>query len=666
MKYRAEIDGLRALAVVPVILFHAGFELFSGGFVGVDVFFVISGYLITTILIEDIENKRFSIVNFYERRARRILPALFFVMLVCIPFAWMWMLPNQMKDFSQSLVAVSLFVSNIFFWRKSGYFAAAAEEKPLLHTWSLAVEEQYYVLFPIFLILAWRFGKNRVFWMTVVMASISLLLSEWGWRNKDTANFYLAPTRAWELFAGSIAAFIVQKQGVQKNNLLATLGLAAIIFSIFFYDQTTPFPSVYALVPVIGVVLLVMYAEKDTLAAKLLSTKGFVGIGLISYSAYLWHQPLFAFARIRLLEHPSVLLMLTLSSLSMLLAYFSWRCIEKPFRDKSAISRTQIFSASLAVIASFSAIGTVGHLNNGFYERYDERIIFLDGFKSAVERRRNLSCAPIIGFSKRDRCILGNRENVKGVLIGDSHAAMLWEPLNDEMQRLGVGILSFTNGGCPPILGVWRRDTKNNCSEYNEDAFEYIKSNSEIQYIILSGRWTIHVERSRFDNQEGGIEPGGETFLDVISNGERESNVEKVRQERLLKRLQDTLLQFDSLNRKVFVVYPVPEVGFTPAEKEIRYRMHNRLEDYESTHSYDVFLVRNKKVRDTFGDISSQLNSTTFFDLSNTLCSEKTRRCSTFDQNNIPLYFDDDHLSPSGSEIIVKEVVQWINTEPTN
>lgn len=422
----------------------------------------------------------------------------------------------------------------------------------------------------------------------------------------------------------------------------------------------------YALVPVIGVVLLVMYAEKDTLAAKLLSTKGFVGIGLISYSAYLWHQPLFAFARIRLLEHPSVLLMLTLSSLSMLLAYFSWRCIEKPFRDKSAISRTQIFSASLAVIASFSAIGTVGHLNNGFYERYDERIIFLDGFKSAVERRRNLSCAPIIGFSKRDRCILGNRENVKGVLIGDSHAAMLWEPLNDEMQRLGVGILSFTNGGCPPILGVWRRDTKNNCSEYNEDAFEYIKSNSEIQYIILSGRWTIHVERSRFDNQEGGIEPGGETFLDVISNGERESNVEKVRQERLLKRLQDTLLQFDSLNRKVFVVYPVPEVGFTPAEKEIRYRMHNRLEDYESTHSYDVFLVRNKKVRDTFGDISSQLNSTTFFDLSNTLCSEKTRRCSTFDQNNIPLYFDDDHLSPSGSEIIVKEVVQWINTEPTN
>ncbi len=290
MKYRAEIDGLRALAVLPVILFHAGFELFNGGFVGVDVFFVISGYLITTILIEDIENKQFSIVNFYERRVRRILPALLFVMLCCIPFAWVWMLPAQMKDFSQSLVAVSLFISNILFWRESGYFEIAIENKPLLHTWSLSVEEQFYVLFPIFLFFAWRLGKSRVFRMIIIFAAISLALSEWGWRNSAAANFYLAPTRAWELFAGSMAAFIVQRRGVEKNNLLALLGLAAIIFSVFAYDEATPFPSVYALVPVLGVVLLVLYANKETFAAKLLSIRVLVGIGLISYSAYLWHS----------------------------------------------------------------------------------------------------------------------------------------------------------------------------------------------------------------------------------------------------------------------------------------------------------------------------------------------------------------------------------------
>jgi len=348
LKYRAEIDGLRALAVVPVILFHAGFELFSGGFVGVDVFFVISGYLITTILIDDIENNRFSIVNFYERRARRILPALSFVMLVCIPFAWMWMLPSQMKDFSQSLVAVSLFASNILFWRESGYFDASAEEKPLLHTWSLAVEEQYYVLFPIFLFFAWRFGKNRVFWIIVVVAAASLLLSEWGFRNKPTANFYLAPTRAWELLAGSIAAFIVQNRGVKANNALSLLGLAAILFSIFAYDESTPFPSVYALVPVIGVVLLVLFAEKDTLVAKFLSMKLIVGMGLISYSAYLWHQPLFAFARIKLVDEPTMPLMSFLAIASIALAILSWKFVEEPFRSrKGLISKRSIVFLAL-------------------------------------------------------------------------------------------------------------------------------------------------------------------------------------------------------------------------------------------------------------------------------------------------------------------------------
>jgi len=178
MKYRAEIDGLRAFAVVPVVLFHAGLDLFGGGFVGVDVFFVISGYLITTILIEDIDNKRFGVLGFYERRARRILPALFLVMFCCVPLAWAWMPATQMKDFFQGLVAACLFASNMLFWRRTGYFDVGEKENPLLHTWSLAIEEQYYLLFPIFLFLAWRFGKNRVFWTIVVFAAASLTLAE--------------------------------------------------------------------------------------------------------------------------------------------------------------------------------------------------------------------------------------------------------------------------------------------------------------------------------------------------------------------------------------------------------------------------------------------------------------------------------------------------------
>jgi len=416
LRYRTEIDGLRALAVVPVILFHAGFELFSGGFVGVDVFFVISGYLITTILIEDIENKRFSIVNFYERRARRILPALFFVMLACIPLAWMWMLPSQMMDFSQSLVAVGLFVSNILFWREGGYFAAAAEEKPLLHTWSLAVEEQYYVLFPIFLILAWRFGKNRVFFMIVVMAIISLLMSEWGWRNKPTASFYLAPTRVWELFSGSLAAFIVWKQGVKKNNTLAFAGLVAIVFSIFFYDKTTPFPSVYALMPVIGVLLLILYADNKTLAARLLSTKPIVGIGLISYSAYLWHQPLFAFARIRMIEEPSLYVMSALSILTVILAFFSWKFIENPLRNKRFFSRGAVFSFGFVAICAFSLFGLFGIKQNGFEGRFTE------GDLSFLQQINEENSNYVIERFNSFKAAGWGDKKIKVFLVGDSYA----------------------------------------------------------------------------------------------------------------------------------------------------------------------------------------------------------------------------------------------------
>ena len=524
MKYRAEIDGLRALAVVPVILFHAGFELFSGGFVGVDVFFVISGYLITTILIEDLENKRFSIVNFYERRARRILPALFFVMLVCIPFAWMWMLPSQMKDFSESLVAVSLFASNILFWRESGYFDAAAEEKPLLHTWSLAVEEQYYVLFPIFLILAWRFGKNRVFWMIVVMAAISLLLSEWGWRKQPTANFYLAPARAWELFAGSIAAFIVQKQGVQKKNLLATFGLAAIVFSIFFYDETTPFPSVYALVPVLGVVLLVLYADKETHAAKLLSTRGFVGIGLISYSAYLWHQPLFAFARVVNISEPSHSLMALLAVSSVVIAYFSWRFIEAPFRSKNIISKNGIFFVSICGIAIFFVLGI------SFSEIKPTRLVaqfYSDEIIEEQRTRRFQSRQEICKKKTWAKCDDPEDGLVNVLIIGDSHSADASTAILKASEQIKdqISISSSALGGCNALQNAQDKlpttwPNKSECVQLNEHQRYNIDFLADYDVIVvnflISNYWNVDdfIQYLRFldDNFSGHVIAFGSAF----------------------------------------------------------------------------------------------------------------------------------------------------------
>lgn len=212
-EYRREVDGLRAVAVVPVMLFHAGFQEFGGGFVGVDVFFVISGYLITTIILGELKRGSFSIATFYERRARRILPALFFVMAMCIPFAWCWLLPSDMEEFAKSLRAVSIFGSNILFAQKSGYFDTAAELKPLLHTWSLAVEEQFYVLFPLLLMLMWRFGKKWTVILLVLIAAASLGVAHGNVFDDPAATFFLLPTRVWELALGSFVAFYFAHAG---------------------------------------------------------------------------------------------------------------------------------------------------------------------------------------------------------------------------------------------------------------------------------------------------------------------------------------------------------------------------------------------------------------------------------------------------------------------
>ena len=400
LKYRAEIDGLRALAVIPVILFHAGFELFSGGFVGVDVFFVISGYLITTIIIDDIEKEKFSLLQFYERRIRRILPALTIVTLTSIILGWIFLNDAALNKFGGSIIGVSLFISNIVFWKQQGYFDESSELNPLLHTWSLAIEEQYYLFFPIFLIFAWRYGKSKVFWMIFLLAVISLLLSEWGWRNKERANFYLAPTRAWEIFAGSIAAFIVHKRGVQKNNILAIFGLAAIIFAIFVYTESTPFPSIYTLLPVLGVVLLILYADKETLVAKLLSIKLMVGVGLISYSSYLWHQPIFAYSRIytRDISIP-IEISFILIFITIIIAFISWKYIEKPFRTKSNFNKNSIIIMGLTSMAILLLIGFV-----------TKKVVNVNGNEHVLAR--NLSENQYIYFQNMDE-----RKFIEGRLI---------------------------------------------------------------------------------------------------------------------------------------------------------------------------------------------------------------------------------------------------------
>jgi peptidoglycan/LPS O-acetylase OafA/YrhL len=438
MKYRAEIDGLRALAVLPVIFFHAGFEFFNGGFIGVDIFFVISGYLITTIIISEMAEDNFSIVNFYERRARRILPALFFVMAACLPFAWLWFLPSDLKDFGQSLVAVSIFSSNILFWIEGGYFGTAAELKPLIHTWSLAVEEQYYVLFPIFLMLTWKLGIKWILILLSIIFLISLGVAEWGAYNSPSGAFFLLPTRGWEILVGVFAAFYLNYNTHLKshtiNQVLSLLGFGMISYSIIAFNETTPFPSLYTLIPTIGTGLLILYAVPKTYVHKLLSMKFIVGIGLISYSTYLWHQPLFAFTKNRVLGEPSDLNLIILCAASLVIAWFSWKFVEMPFRSKTKVSRRSIFKFALIFTLFFSVTGLWLHNNNGaleYYPKEKQKILanFINPSDYVNKRHKQIR---LLEFSKSN-----DKKDI--LIIGDSHSedlvnAVFEAGLNNDME----------------------------------------------------------------------------------------------------------------------------------------------------------------------------------------------------------------------------------------
>lgn len=497
MNYRPEIDGLRAIAVIPVILFHAGFELFSGGFIGVDVFFVISGYLITTIILSEKDQGTFSLLNFYDRRARRILPALFLVIFFSLPFAWLWLFPSDMKDFSQSLVAVSTFSSNILFWLETGYWGVDNELKPLLHTWSLAVEEQYYLLFPIFLMVMWRFRKRWIFASFALFAIISFLISQWGAYNHPTANFFLLPTRAWELAIGAIIAFLFLYKKTALNNLithkptneiLGFIGLFMIFYSIVKYNELTPFPSSYTLTPTIGAALIIVFSSKRTLVGKLLASKLLVGVGLISYSIYLWHQPLFAFARHRSLTEPSKLLLFTLSLLSLLLAYLSWRYVEKPFRTKGAISRRTVAKFALSASVLYLTIGFSGHITNGFNGYDIENRPTQESIEARLRPNHGLDDACEGSFTLSPDCRTSDTPEI--LIWGDSHAMHLVQGIMS--SNPDAKIIQLTKSVCGPFFDIapvtskypvsWAKD----CLIFTSKVHKWLRQNTSIKYAVIS------------------------------------------------------------------------------------------------------------------------------------------------------------------------------------
>lgn len=662
MQYRPEIDGLRALAVVPVILFHAGFDLFKGGFVGVDIFFVISGYLITTIIIEDINDGKFTLKSFYERRARRILPALFLVLFFSSIFSWLWLAPDDMKDFSQSLVSTVLFFSNVLFWRESGYFETASELKPLIHTWSLSLEEQFYLFFPILCVFALRYFKKYLSLLIAVGLLVSLLLSILFTSKYTTASFFLLPTRIWELLAGSLVAIYLMnpvslKLSNRQRDAAGFLGILLIALSVVLFDESLKFPGFYAILPTLGAVLIILFAREDNFVGSFLGNRIFVFIGLISYSAYLWHQPLFAFARHRFEEDLSHNVFISLSLLSLLIGYLSWRFIERPFRNRAKTSSKMIVIFSVAGTSLAVAIGSYGIYTNGF----ENRLPF--------EVRRSLDNDPGIYIEPCKRrtdadyahvsvCEFGDLGADKTIILyGDSHADVLLKPLSVLFSQLAIKGLNVSFSGCEIIPGLvdMRRPLERQikCEKEFDEFLEVVSE--ENADVIISSRWTFSlypikdaIEDMPYKNSEGGVEKVAYRKYAAHQDGNLlfDGDTKKKAIDSFVQKLLRT-------NKRIFFVYPIPEIAWDIKRFNWRYYLNERHIVEEISTPADDYTKRNSFVIKEFDKFKGNEN---FIPIRpyNVFCDTfiKDRCAAQIDSK--PLYFDDDHLSYEGARILIE------------
>ena len=442
IKYRPEIEGLRALAVLPVIFFHAGFNFFSGGFIGVDVFFVISGYLITTIIMKELNNNTFSLKVFYERRARRILPALIFVILISSIISFIFLAQNELASYFKSVIATLLFFSNIYFYKNTPYFQSEADLEPLLHTWSLSIEEQFYIIFPIALLLFHKFFKKYIFLILIFGFVGSLFVCQFlALKTAHTLNFYFTFSRAWELALGAICAYVIIYKNLSYStlikNLLSTIGIILIIISIFFFSRQNIFLSFYTLMPTIGTSLIILFADRKTFVNKILSIKFFVRIGLISYSLYLWHQPLLAFGKI-FFDDFLIIYKLILIFLSVLISIFSYFFIEKIFRDKNKIN-LKFFFKTISITLSFLIL--FSYINYNFFLSKNRIEVFLA--KLLINKNA-------VYVTKMDeRQFIKNRiiyENLrpKVLVVGSSRTMQISnDNFNKQVLNLGVSAASI-------------------------------------------------------------------------------------------------------------------------------------------------------------------------------------------------------------------------------
>lgn len=676
--YRKEIDGLRAIAVVPVILFHAGFQWFSGGYIGVDIFFVISGFLITSILLDEHQHKAFSLAAFYERRARRILPALVLVLACCLPFAYAILSPLDLRAFAKSLLGANVFLANVVSYQQTDYFDAASEIKPLLHLWSLSIEEQYYLVLPLLLAFLVKRGPKSVFATLFVLSVASLFYSEHVLYINERASFFFTPSRAWELLVGSLSAALVHYNHVSlqptthPHKLLARqwlsgLGFAMVVLPIFFYSKDTPFPGLSAVTPSIGTALILLFALDNTWVQRFLSLKPLVGIGLISYSAYLWHQPVLAFVRYRSLESLSTVTLIGLLLLVMLLAYLSWRFVERPFRNKQQFSRKQIWIIATATTLVLSVLSVYIYKSNGLPQRFDGK--YSEAFYPHQFKEDGFChFKPLFGSENLQGCDFGDPNGKTTVfLVGDSHASALLGGLHTSFQKQNIKGIRVKVLKCahqiPGMISASVNAEKIAIAQQCVNTYKELSAliDKHANATVLSVRWTARftpipgeVEEFFFNNQEGGVE-----FKPNISNFAQDEKGEwSVGIEGKQRALHNFLRGFTSVGKKVVLLYPVPEAGWDiPRYNFTTYAKTGAVQSTVST-SYQLFKRRNSFSNRTLDAFTApnllRVKPEDYF------CNTYLQERCVLQKDYIPFYHDTNHLSTAGAQPITDDIVKLL------
>ncbi len=643
LKYRPEIDGLRTIAVLSVIFYHADFLLWGGrflpgGFIGVDVFFVISGYLIGLILLRKMQSGEFSFINFYERRIRRILPALFVVMAVTTFFSWQVMLPKSLTEYSISLISSLGFGSNIWFFLEDSYVAEASALKPLLHTWSLSVEEQFYVFFPVFLLLIWKYARDYFQVIFLVLFSASLVLANYASQHFPDASFYLLPTRAWELLAGAILAKMELDRGrSNRPELVAVMpkiGLLLIAYSVVAFNDVMHHPSFITLLPVLGTMLIIWFAGKGELTSRLLGSRAFVFIGLISYSLYLWHTPVFALARTHqlILNNNDKLLNI---GISIVLAVGTYFIVEKPFRSRAKINnRTLAASLGLAFL-SLAIINTYVIYTKGVPDRFPEADIFVD-LNNGFWLKKDGS--PCWNRDVGEYCDFSGKRLKTVLLVGDSHANRLSKDLYLYAQEHQYRYIEMTRAACIGIVGLNYKYKKERdvtaCASHAQNINETINK-LEPSLIVFSARTYNYFRSNMLYTEEAGY-----SREDI---------------------LVDTLSAWSDLGHTVAVVYPAPEMkNHVPRQVKRALNgmsvdeMSRALSTLDIHSSYEDYLGKTQTIRNALNQLEDserilKVRPAEIF------CSKETDKCAAHDDEKL-FYSDRHHMSSHGARLLVNQI----------